>query len=224
MSEPVIRPYHSSDREQVRRICYLTGYLGDPADWFWRDQESFADMFSGYYTDLEPESALVVEVGGEVSGYLLGCVDSRRAWNPGVVAARHALRRGLAFRPSTARIYWRSITDLVHDLLSGQGTLAPFEDERYPAHLHIDLLPVARGMGVGARLVRRWLEELTAKGVPGCHLETILENTAAVAFFEAVGFRPAGRNLPIPGWRTPDGRRHHSQVMVQDLGRDRGEH
>ena len=40
-------------------------------------------MFTSYYTDAEPQSALVAELDGEVAGYLLGCVDSRRAWNPG---------------------------------------------------------------------------------------------------------------------------------------------
>jgi hypothetical protein len=30
--------------------------MGEPVDWQWRDLPSFADMFTGYYTDAEPES------------------------------------------------------------------------------------------------------------------------------------------------------------------------
>ena len=36
------------------------------------DRRLFADFFTAYYTDWEPESAFVMEVGGEVKGYLLG--------------------------------------------------------------------------------------------------------------------------------------------------------
>lgn len=63
-ADVVVRPYAGADRAQVRRICHETGYMGDPAGWFWRDVESFADMFSGYYTAREPESAFVVEIDG----------------------------------------------------------------------------------------------------------------------------------------------------------------
>src|SRR5437868_443829 len=109
MEAPTIRPYEPRDRDAVRDICYVTGYMGDPVDWQWRDRESFSDMFSGYYTDREPESALVVEIDGVVRGYLLGCVDSEKAWNAAAIAARHVVRRGIAFRRGTAGMVWRSV-------------------------------------------------------------------------------------------------------------------
>src|SRR5258708_37278234 len=90
--------------------------MGEPIDWQWRDRESFADMFTGYYTDREPESAFVVEADGEVAGYLLGCVDTHRAWNPGAVAGRHCVRRGIAFRSGTAAVVWRTFGDAAVDL------------------------------------------------------------------------------------------------------------
>src|SRR3954452_3617604 len=96
-----VRGYERDDRIRVREICYRTGYIGEPIDWQWRDLESWADMFTGYYTDREPGSAFVVTVDGTVSGYLLGCIDSKRAWNPATIAARHCVRRGIAFRPGT---------------------------------------------------------------------------------------------------------------------------
>ena len=30
-----------------------TGFMGEPVDWMWRDQESFSDIFTGYWTDRE---------------------------------------------------------------------------------------------------------------------------------------------------------------------------
>ncbi len=212
-----VRPYEARDRAAVRHICHVTGYMGEPIDWQWKDEESFADAWTGYYTDVEPESALVVDIDGEVGGYLLGCVDSRRAWNPVYVLARHALMRGVAFRPGTARTIWRSVTDIATDAVARRLPDPKFYDARWPAHLHIDLLEVARGKGAGSELVRRWLDSLRRRNVPGCHLETLAENKAAIAFFEAIGFRRMGRTPPVPGERARDGSRLHSQLMVQDL-------
>jgi len=194
--------------------------MGEPIDWQWRDAESFADMFTGYYTDREPGSAFVVEVGGIVSGYLLGCVDSGQAWNPGTVAGRHVVRRGIAFRPGTGLVVWRTIGDTVVDVARGRLKLSDleFSDARWPAHLHIDLLPPARGRGAGRRLVHAWFARLRDRGVEGCHLQTMAENTGAIAFFTSMGFRRLGDPQLIPGLRARDGGRLHSQVMVTELG------
>src|SRR5438445_597293 len=70
--QPTIRPYRASDRDAVRRLCCETGFLGKPIDPVFADRELFADFLTGYYTDWEPESAFVLETGGEVKGYLLG--------------------------------------------------------------------------------------------------------------------------------------------------------
>jgi hypothetical protein len=52
----VVRPFEAADRPAVRRISHRAGYMGEPADWFWRHAESFADVWTRYYTDEEPES------------------------------------------------------------------------------------------------------------------------------------------------------------------------
>ena len=151
MGESRIRPYEPADRARVRHICFVTGYIGEPVDWQWRDAESFADIFTGYYTDAEPQSALVAEIDGEVVGYLLGCVDSSRAWNPATVVGRQITRRGIAFRPGTAGFVWRAVGDVIVDAAHRRLPPSPFADSRWPAHLHIDLLRDARGRGVGCR-------------------------------------------------------------------------
>lgn len=212
-----IRPYEPRDRAQVRHICYVTGYMGDAIDWQWRDSESFADLFTSYYTDAEPESALVAELDGVVAGYLLGCVDSRRAWNPAKIFARHVVHRGIAFKPGTAGFVWRSFGDIVVDGLSRRLPPMPVHDERWPAHLHIDMLYAIRGRGVGAALMRRWLDKLRQMDVAGCHLETWGENEGAITFFEAMGFEKWGKPALSPGLRSRTGQRHTMQMMVQPL-------
>ena len=213
MSAVVVRPYAPRDRAAVRRICHQTGFMGDPADWYWRHAESFADIWTGYYTDREPESCFVAVGGDEVVGYITGCVDARRAPAPAKALGDAALRHALFLRPGTARFLWRGVIDSLR-----QG--APRDavhDSRWPSHLHINLAPAGRGHGAGSMLMRAWLARLEAVGSPGCQLGTMLENTRAVAFFRRQGFTPHGEPLLAPGMRTPTGGRMHILFMVRDI-------
>ncbi len=220
-TELIVRPYQPEDRSAVRHVCHVTGYMGAPASWYWRDRESFADTFCGWYTDHRPDDAQVVEVDGVVSGYLLGCRDTEAAVDVATIVARHLVGgRHLLVRPGTARFMWRSIRDVVVDGVHRDLPPRTTFDARWPAHLHIDLLPVARGSGAGSTMMRTWLASLRADGIAGCHLETVAENASAIAFFEAMGFRRHGRNHPLPGMRSPEGARHHGQLMVQELAAD----
>jgi ribosomal protein S18 acetylase RimI-like enzyme len=216
--DAVVRAFTARDRAPVREICFRTGFMGDPIEWQWRDSTSFSDMFTRYYTDVEPESALVVEANGEVRGYLLGCVDSRRASNPVIIAGGHAVRRVIGLRPGTAAVIWRAIWDSASDMALRRLRLPDldFSDARWPAHFHVDLLPEARGMGLGRRLVEDWLNLLVIRGVGGCHLQTFAENERALSFFRSVGFRPIGPAALAPGFRARDGSRLHLQVMVRN--------
>lgn len=213
-ADVTIRPYEAGDRAAVRRICFDTGYMGEPS-WQWREPESFADLFTSYYTDAEPESALVAVRRGVVEGYLLGCVDSRRAWSEAAVFSKLVWRRGIAVRPGTAAFVWRSFGDVVVDGLRRRLPPPAVHDERWPAHLHIDLLPSIRGRGVGSALLRTWLSRLDTLGVPGCHLQTLAENHRAIRSFASVGFERMGPPAPAPGLRTRTGGRHHVQLLVR---------
>lgn len=216
-ADVVVRPFEPGDRPAIRRICFETGYMGEPVAWQWRDAESFAELFTAYYTDHEPESAFVAERRGRVEGYLLGCVDTRRATSEASVFFRVLVRRGIAFRPGTAGFVWRSFGDVLGDGLRRRLPPPEEHDERWPAHLHIDLLPSLRGLGVGSRLMRAWMDHLHARSVPGCHLRTLGENERAIAFFSANGFRSSGPPSLVPGLRSPRGARHHVQLMVRAL-------
>ena len=68
-----VRPYTPADREAIRQICCETGYSGAPIDPVFTDRDVFADFFTRYYTDCEPESSFVAEDNGRIIGYILGC-------------------------------------------------------------------------------------------------------------------------------------------------------
>jgi ribosomal protein S18 acetylase RimI-like enzyme len=209
-----IRPYRDGDREQVRRIAFETGYMGEPCDWYWRHAESFADVWTGYYTDREPESAFVAADGDTVLGYLVGCADTARAPKSADQVVRQMLRRQLFLRPGTAGFFWRAFWDTLRDRGTPSGEV---HDPRWPAHLPINLLPEARGRGAGRGLMSAWLGRLRTLGVPGCHLGTMAENTNGIRFFESVGFARQGEPRLVPGMRTRAGARMHVQMMVRSI-------
>jgi len=214
MPEFEIRAYEPADREAIRRICFETGYMGEPIEWLWRDPESFADLITRYYTDREPESILVATRDGRVVGYLTGCVDSQRARGAPVREIRRLLRNGALLKPGFASFLGRVLIDVVRDRGAPDESLF---DARWPAHLHIDFLPEGRGKGLGRRIMNQWFERLRGLGTPGVHLGTFAENHPAIRFFEACGLARHGGPHRAPGFRTPDGRRMHLQWMTRSL-------
>lgn len=212
---PHVRPYRPPDRAAVRHVCFATGHLGDPVSWQYADAESFADLSVGWYLDHEPEHAWVVDDGtGTAAGYLVGALDSSQVPYRARVALRHGLRRALLVRPGTAGFLWRAGLDMVR----ARGRVEPGVDlRRWPSQLHINLLPVMRGHGLGDELLTTWLEVLGRAGSPGVHLSTFAENRSARTFFERHGFRAHGPPVVSPGFRSPTGQRLSTQAMVREL-------
>ena len=67
----------------------------------------------------------------------------------------------------------------------------------YPSHAHIDLLPEARGKGVGSRMMHHMMERLAARESEGLHLQVNPKNFDAQAFYRKLGFTVvSSRDLP----------------------------
>ena len=47
-----VRSFEPADRATVRDISYRTGYMRESAESFWRHKESWADLWTSYYTGL----------------------------------------------------------------------------------------------------------------------------------------------------------------------------
>lgn len=62
--------------------------------------------------------------------------------------------------------------------------------------------------------MERWFDRLRDTGTPGCYLQTLVENTRAVRFFERTGFVAHGPTPLVPGLRH-HGRRVHQLTMVR---------
>jgi GNAT superfamily N-acetyltransferase len=192
--------------------------MGESSESFWRHPQSWAAIWIAPYLDGEPDSTFVATADRKVVGYLTGCVDTERFRGPDAVMMGQIMRRWLLYRPGVAGFLWRAMLDQVRDRWKGHTAVSgELHDSRWPSHLHMNLLPEARGIGLGRALMQRWFERLKAVGSPGCHLGVIEENLRAVEFFTAMGFMPHGDPTPIPGIRGPRAERLHQQMMVRTV-------
>ncbi|MCP9619723.1 GNAT family N-acetyltransferase [Nocardia otitidiscaviarum] len=208
-----VRAFHAADRDAVHEVSVRAG-AGSPSGVLWGDPESEMAVYLDPYMDLEPDSLLLAESDGRLVGYLAGCLDGTRFPSEEERIER-AIRTYRLLRKRTARAFFlRSAVDMAAAKLRRRPTAGDFVDARWPSHLHIGLVPEARGTGAAEALMRRWFERLDAHGSPGCHLQTLVENTRAVRFFTRTGFVTHGVPAEVPGLRYR-GARVHQLTMVR---------
>jgi len=183
-----VRPYTAKDHAAVWALAADTAFFGDSVEAHLDDRALFCAAFVAYYTDYEPERLWVAEMDGAVVGYVTGCGDSRRqAWTfrsrilPAVLWG--VLRRRYRVGIKTLRFGLRMACE---GLQHGQPDVSL---DRFPGHLHINVLARARGIGIGRALLERSLSQFWATGISGVHLSTTDRNAAACRLYEAVGFR-----------------------------------
>jgi GNAT superfamily N-acetyltransferase len=212
MSETVIRAFTDRDRPGLRRLFARAGE-GAPTESLWGHEDSEADVYLTPYMDLEPDSLFIAWVGEEMVGYLTGCLDGTAMPSESARMDAAIRKHRLVLRRRPAAFFARSLLDMAICTLRRQPTAGELDDPRWPSHLHMNVLPEARGSGVGAALMHRWLDRVREHGSPGCYLQTLVENTGAVRFFARMGFEPHGPTPLVPGIRY-GGRRLHQQTMV----------
>lgn len=200
-----VRPARADDVADLLTICLQTGDAGRDASSLHSDPELLGRVWAVPYLDLEPAHAFVATVDGTVVGYVLGTPDTR------------------VFEDRAERLYWPQLR-LRYPLGPVAGRTAADEDlvalvhapptapaavvERWPGHLHVDLLPSAQGYGLGRRLVGRVRGSLARDGCSGIHVGVDPHNEAALGFYRHLGFAdlPATPGVAYLGVQMPPGR------------------
>lgn len=207
----IIRGFQEHDRAALCALFRRAGE-GSPSALLWGDEASEAAVYLDPYMDVEPEFLLAFHRGSMV-GYLAGCLDSARLPSEGERLGRAIGTHRLYLRPSAISFFALALADTVAARFRRETTAGDFVDPRWPAHLHINIVPEARGGGAATGLVEAWFARLAATRTPGCYLQTVTENTRAVRFFARMGFANHGPALLVPGMRY-NGQRLHQQTMV----------
>lgn len=172
----------------MRQICCETGFFGAPVEPLFGDREVFADFFTRYYTDWEPESCMVAETDGRIVGYLTGCLRYYRyafvqlLLFIGVILPKVA---GHALLLRYGRQDFRFLRWFVVRAFS--------ETPRRPpraGHFHINLLPRWRTGHAARRLIFSFLDRAPRRRVRGVYgqIQTF-DDQRRSGLFERYGFK-----------------------------------
>jgi len=178
-----IRPYHPSDICSLIRICLQTGDSGNDATAQFQDPELLGLYYAAPYAVYEPDLCFILTCDGRPSGYILGTRDTKAFsvrcesdWFP-------MLRERYPMPTEDDQSVDAHMIRAIHRGFS-DGSAA----EVYPAHLHIDILPVGQGRRLGSRMMDTFLDRLRELDVPAVHLGVSKRNPRAVHFYEREGF------------------------------------
>jgi ribosomal protein S18 acetylase RimI-like enzyme len=196
----LVRAAASADEAALAAICVATG------DAAYRSvaPDLIADIWLRPYLRFAMPWCRVAEDDAGVAGYIVAADDTQAFASRTEAAWWPALRRQ---HPLPDPADERPRAQLVRRLHAGVLVDLDFLPD-YPAHLHINLLPRAQGIGLGQRLMASLLAALRDARVGGVHLGVSAQNTRAIAFYEQQGFVPLeqhpwgawmGLRLAMPG-------------------------
>ena len=192
-----VRLYQTSDLDTLYDICIRTGHIGEDARALYRDHKVLGLVFAAPYAAISPDLCFVAVSGGRVVGYVVGTDDTRqfeaemeRRWWPD-------LRRAYAEPEVARRENWSGDEEYAY-YFHHPKPLPEAVVSRYPAHLHMNLLPEAQGQGLGRQLFNAWREAVLAAGATRAHIGANRKNLGGRAFWAAMGFEDLTERLNLP--------------------------
>jgi len=190
MSEFNIRSYQSGDRDAVYDICLKTGDSGKDASHQFTDPLVLGHIYAGPYMKYEPQSVFILSDENNLSGYIMGTMNSKafykwmnKEWLP--------ILRNAYSEPSGDPSKW-SRTEKTINIFFTEMNKKLFEE--FPAHLHIDLLPIAQGKGQGKLMMDHYIAHLENNDIKGVHLELSITNKRAFNFYKRYGMSELERD------------------------------
>lgn len=182
-----IRPVRSEDVDALYAISLATGFEGGDSSHLYDDPKLMGHIYSAPYAVLEPQLAVVVEDFQGVAGFAVGAIDTlewedrlEKEWWP-------QLRLRYADPCETLQDSWMPDERRAFMIHHPTRTPAGIAD-RYPAHLHMNLLPRVQRSGLGAKLFEKWRGIAAEYGVKGIHVGVNRANKRAIRFWGKIGF------------------------------------
>ena len=185
-----IRSYQSGDRDAVYDICLKTGDSGKDASNQFTDPLALGHIYAGPYMEYEPQSVFILNNGKNLSGYIMGTMDSK-AFYDWMYNEWFQLLRNTYTQPSGDPSRW-SRTEKTINIFFTEMNKKLFEE--FPAHLHIDLLPIAQGKGQGKLMMDHYISHLVNNDIKGVHLELSITNKRAFNFYKRYGMSELERD------------------------------
>lgn len=169
---PKIRPYENKDKENVRNVCLATG----PHNAYEPKQRAMLlACFCDYYIENEPENCFILaDDQDDAVGYIF-CAENFERFNK--TFCKEYIGRAQK-------------GGLLNGIYAWFTTIPPkFYAKRYPAHLHIDILPEFQRRGFGSKLMDANISNLKAKRVSAVMLVCGAHNKKGINFYNKYGFK-----------------------------------
>jgi GNAT superfamily N-acetyltransferase len=191
-----IRAYRPGDIDTLYRICLQTADGGQDATGRFSDPRLPGHVYMAPYVTFEPSLAFVAEDAAGVGGYIVAALETlafgrrlARDWWPALRARYPEPPADQAERLPLPERY--AVHDIHHPF-----SAPPEVVERFPSHLHVNLVPRMQGRGAGRQLIATLMSGLRDHGSRGVHLFVGRSNTRAAGFYRHVGFAelPATRS------------------------------
>ncbi len=168
-----IRRMRADDIKDVEYVCRMTAgekSINDEAV-----GRLMSSMFSTYYARECYDSCFVlVDESDKAVGYILCEPDYRRF----------------------SKVFRKVDVPEIYKLDKKSGRRSwffpvpyTFYSCKYPAHLHIDLLPEYQNGGYGSKMIQMLLEDLKSKNIKGVMLIAGIWNHGAIRFYKRNGFK-----------------------------------
>jgi GNAT superfamily N-acetyltransferase len=191
-----IRGFVPGDLEALYAISLATGLAGRDAAQLYADPKMIGHIYAAPYARLVPAAVRVAQTRDSVVGYVVGVPDTslwedrlERDWWPRL-RAQYPDPGDL---PQSAMTPDQRRAAMIHRPTRTPRSVAT----AFPAHLHLNLLPLAQGRGVGTRLFDAWQR---SQNIGAMHVGVNRANDAGIRFWTKSGFAP----LAYPD--IPDGR------------------
>jgi len=189
MPDITYRKCRKSDSRDITEICYRTGYMGEDLTGTERfnDKKLFGYLFCLYYVLFESNNSFVAVDGERVVGYILSSRDTKKQ--------EKKINRRMMWKVVMRTFFytiWRYPESFKEVIIWHKNHVD--EDiesivEKYPAHLHIDILPEYHGMGIGTVLLEKLEHHHKSINTKGIHLATSNHNHKAVPFYKKYGYK-----------------------------------
>ena len=171
-----IRPLQKKDNNAVENICIIT------APEFFVNTENRRKitllLYCDYYTRMREHSFVAVNEKDEAVGYIFCEPDNKRYKNEfKKVELKKLLKLGII-----------SCIRGINEIKSAQ-----LYADKYPGHMHIDILPQYQRQGIGHMLLDTLTEHLKNIGSKGFHLGCGTGNEKGISFYRKYGFKELGR-------------------------------
>lgn len=166
-----IRKYQPKDFERMHKICYETSSGFDSE----KGKIALFATYCDYYVNEDGDSCFVaVNEKDEAIGYIL-CAPNPEKYEK-IFKEKYA---PILKKASPIRYLFH----IANEFLSRKVK------KRYPAHLHIDILPEGQRQGLGTKLMDALIDHLKQNGVGGVYLVCGAGNEKGVNFYKKYGFK-----------------------------------